>query len=158
MENVAKLVQKYRLVKICRIGAWIVAIFGVAQIAAALYNSWVDYQQTQANLSQILPPNQIYNSPIYRLIMAISPLFGTVVYYTFYFIVLYAASVIFQAISIQPATANATGQSATANEPELDGASSGKGEDDIVYTSLKREDIARDRQQINNHKSAGHLS
>lgn len=161
MEMVAKLVRKYRLARLCRIGVWIVVIAGAAQIAASIYSTWATYHQNQIGMSmnqgwEMFVYNQTYTSPVYIFFQFTGPLFSTVALYVFYGIVLYVASVIFQAISAQPATASVTSQSESTSE--LDGAEGEEDPDRIVYTSLKSTDIARDRQQISNHKSAGHRS
>jgi hypothetical protein len=149
MEMVAKLVKKYRLVRLCRIGAWIVAIIGLLDLAMVIFNSWQNYQQIliEATRDPYLSAN---------FMLFIPTIFNVVPTYLFYFIVLYAASVVFTAISAQPATASATSQPGSMSE--LDSTGSEEDPDRIVYTSLKHEDIAWDRRQISNHKSAGHLS
>lgn len=162
MEMVAKLAKKYRLARLCRIGVWIVGILGTFQIIASIYSTWANYHQNMINMGMQQDPvmaayNQIYTSPLYIFFQFTGPLFSNIALYVFYGIVLYAASVIFTAISAQPATASATSQPGSTLELD-DSAGSEEDPDRIVYTSLKREDIARDRQQINNHKSAGHRS
>lgn len=149
MEMVAKLAKKYKLARLCRIGAWVVAIIGLLDLAMVIFNSWQNYQQIllEAAHDSFLSTNFLIFIP--TIVNVIPP-------YLFYGILLYSASVIFQAISAQPATASASSQSESS--AELDGVGSEEDPDRIVYTSLKHEDIARDRQQINNHKSAGHRS
>jgi len=151
MEMVAKLAKKYRLAKICRIGAWVVAIIGLSDLAMVIFSSWQNYQQILIETT-----HNPYLSTNFAFLMP--TIFNVVPTYLFYFIVLFAASVIFQAISAQPQPATASATSLPGSTSELDSAGSEEDPDRIVYTSLKHEDIARDRQQINNHKSAGHRS
>lgn len=159
MEMVAKLVKKYKLARLCRIGVWIVVIAGAAQIASSTYSAWLNYHMTQLEMGMNTGNNpfiEIYGSPTYVFSQLAGPIFENLAIYTFYGIALYAASVVFTAISAQPATGSATSQPGSTSE--LDSTGSEEDPDRIVYTSLKHEDIAWDRQQINNHKSAGHRS
>jgi hypothetical protein len=150
MDTLAKLVRKHKLARICRVGVWIIAIVGVAQIASSAYYSWLNYRQMQIEMGppdQVNQLNQLYSSPTYIFLQFANPVLQTIALYIFYCIALYAASVVFAAISAQAATP-ATSQPVNTLEPDA----SRLEEEDIVYTSLKCEEILQGKQQISNHR------
>lgn len=133
MDALAKLIKKRKLSQICRVGAWIIAVVGMMHVIAYLYILWQTYRQMLTDTGGF---SQVYYSSSFTIISDISSIFTIIASYLFFCIALYAASVVFEALSV-PAAENKTAE-------ELDGAD--LDDERIVYTSLKREEILQSKK------------
>src|SRR5260370_31843795 len=100
MDTLAKLVKKRKLGKICRVGTWIIDARGAVQLVSQSYTLWRTYTQV---LGDSFQGTQIY-SPLFSIFTSYIPLMlVNTSLYVFYCIVLYCASVVFDAFSAQVA-------------------------------------------------------
>ena len=135
MDTLAKLVKKRKLGKICRVGTWIIAAIGAVQLVSQSYTLWRTYTQV---LGDSFQGTQIY-SPLFSIFTSYIPLMlVNTSLYVFYCIVLYCASVVFDAFSAQVAE-NKTSEKLDENELDDDG---------IVYTSLKPEEVLQSKKSF----------
>ena len=134
MDILAALVKKRKLAKICRIGAGIIAIVGAIHVVSQAYTFWQSYRQLPSDVSfsaQFSPAPVIFLNYLPSLL-------GNLALYLFYCIVLYCASVVFDALSA-PAAQSKTENEGENEKPELD-------DEGIVYSALKPEEIRQGKK------------
>jgi len=135
MNILAELIKKRKLGKMCRIGTWVIAAIGVIHIVSQSYYLWQLYRQS---LAQSIQEPAIYGPLSTIFLNYIPTILSSTALYLFYCIVLYVASVVFDALGAPEAE----------NKPDSE-----PDDEAIVYTPLTREEIL----QSKNHRPTGRV-
>lgn len=138
MDTLARLSKKHQLSRICRIGTWIIAVIGVIQVGLLFYNAWHIYLQT-LDVTQQIP---VVVRPTTTSFLGYLPNVLTgIPLYLFLGILLYCASVIFEAVE---ATTVAHQAESTLDEHHV---SRHDLEDEgIIYTPLPPEEARQSKK------------
>jgi hypothetical protein len=133
MDTFVKLVKKHKLDRICHLGIWLIALLGAGQIGSSLYAAWQSYDQTTSSQFPGAPPANLLPSILLNYFPSLS---ANVCFYIFFCIVLYCASVVFKAL----------GASVEENQVDAQSKEHDPGDERIVYTSLKPEEILQSKK------------